>query len=179
MVSAWAGGYQLHQTDRRSARQCNAKRPANSWPVSRSSPLDCLEVCIRNWEKMRRTSDSRSSDGNPPVILLTSIPFVLICFLFVRFVVPLSFKDVLHLSLYSIGAGIFAGATSSPRGVFYLKWQMSHQQFCVSRKLHKRPGCIRVGPRSAKTVGKPRSTPSGVSAVLRPNLPAYAVHPAQ
>ena len=44
------------------------------------------------------------------VILLTSIPFVLICFLLVRLVAPLSFKDVLHLSLYPIGAGVFAGA---------------------------------------------------------------------
>jgi len=43
-------------------------------------------------------------------ILLTSIPFVLICFLLVRLVAPLSFKDVLHLSFYPIGAGIFAGA---------------------------------------------------------------------
>jgi hypothetical protein len=43
-------------------------------------------------------------------ILLTSIPFVLICFLLVRLVVPLPFKDVLHLSFYPIGAGIFAGA---------------------------------------------------------------------
>ena len=43
-------------------------------------------------------------------ILLTSIPFVLICFLLVRFVSPLSLKDVLHLSLYPIGAGVFTGA---------------------------------------------------------------------
>ena len=43
-------------------------------------------------------------------ILLTSIPFVLICYLVVRFVAPLSFKDVLHLSFYPIGAGVFAGA---------------------------------------------------------------------
>jgi hypothetical protein len=43
-------------------------------------------------------------------ILLTSIPFVLICFLFVRFVAPLSFRDVLHLSFYPIGAGVFVGA---------------------------------------------------------------------
>ena len=43
-------------------------------------------------------------------ILLTSIPFVLFCFLLVRLVAPLSFKDVLHLSVYPIGAGIFAGA---------------------------------------------------------------------
>jgi hypothetical protein len=43
-------------------------------------------------------------------ILLTSIPFVLICFLLVRLVVPLPFKDVLHLSFYPLGAGIFAGA---------------------------------------------------------------------
>ena len=43
-------------------------------------------------------------------ILLTSIPFVLICFLLVRLVEPLSLKDVLHLSFYPIGAGIFAGA---------------------------------------------------------------------
>ena len=43
-------------------------------------------------------------------ILLTSIPFVLICFLLVRFVAPLSLKDVLHLSLYPIGAGVFVGA---------------------------------------------------------------------
>jgi hypothetical protein len=43
-------------------------------------------------------------------ILLTTIPFVLFCFLLVRFVAPLSFKDVLHLSLYPIGAGVFAGA---------------------------------------------------------------------
>ena len=44
------------------------------------------------------------------VIVLTSIPFVLICFLLVRFVAPLSLKDILHLSLYPIGAGIFTGA---------------------------------------------------------------------
>lgn len=43
-------------------------------------------------------------------ILLTSIPFVLFCFLLVRLVAPLSFKDVLHLSFYPIGAGIFTGA---------------------------------------------------------------------
>ena len=43
-------------------------------------------------------------------ILLTSIPFVLICFLLVRLVAPLPFKDVLHLSFYPIGAGVFAGA---------------------------------------------------------------------
>jgi hypothetical protein len=43
-------------------------------------------------------------------ILLTAIPFVLFCFLLVWFVAPLSFKDVLHLSLYPIGAGVFAGA---------------------------------------------------------------------
>lgn len=44
------------------------------------------------------------------VIVLTSIPFVLICFLLVRFVSALSFKDVLHLCLYPIGAGVFTGA---------------------------------------------------------------------
>ena len=44
------------------------------------------------------------------VIVLTSIPFVLFAFLFVRFVSPVSFKDVLHLSLYPIGAGVFTGA---------------------------------------------------------------------
>jgi hypothetical protein len=43
-------------------------------------------------------------------ILLTSIPFVLSCFLLVRFVAPLSFKDVLHLSFHPIGAGVFSGA---------------------------------------------------------------------
>jgi hypothetical protein len=43
-------------------------------------------------------------------ILLTSIPFVLFSFLLVRLVAPLSFKDVLHLSLYPIGAGVFTGA---------------------------------------------------------------------
>ena len=43
-------------------------------------------------------------------VLLTSIPFVLFSFLLVRFVAPLSFKDVLHLSLYPIGAGVFTGA---------------------------------------------------------------------
>jgi hypothetical protein len=43
-------------------------------------------------------------------ILLTSIPFVLICFLLVRLVAPLSFRDVLHLSFYPIGAGVFVGA---------------------------------------------------------------------
>ena len=43
-------------------------------------------------------------------ILLTSIPFVLVCFLRVRLVAPLSFKDVLHLSFYPIGAGVFVGA---------------------------------------------------------------------
>ena len=43
-------------------------------------------------------------------ILLTSIPFVLVCFLLVRFVAPLSLKDVLHLSFYPIGAGVFTGA---------------------------------------------------------------------
>ncbi|MGC2409370.1 MAG: hypothetical protein WA441_05100 [Methyloceanibacter sp.] len=43
-------------------------------------------------------------------ILLTSIPFVLFSFLLVRFVEPLSFKDVLHLSFYPIGAGVFTGA---------------------------------------------------------------------
>ena len=44
------------------------------------------------------------------VILLTSIPFVLFCFLLVRLIAPLSLKDVLHLSLYPLGAGVFAGA---------------------------------------------------------------------
>lgn len=44
------------------------------------------------------------------VILLTSIPFVVICFLLIRLVARLSFKDVLHLSLHPIGAGVFAGA---------------------------------------------------------------------
>jgi hypothetical protein len=43
-------------------------------------------------------------------ILLTSIPFVLFCFLLIRFVAPLSFRDVLHLSLYPVGAGILTGA---------------------------------------------------------------------
>ena len=43
-------------------------------------------------------------------ILLTTIPFVLFSFLLVRFVAPLSLKDVLHLSLYPIGAGVFTGA---------------------------------------------------------------------
>jgi hypothetical protein len=43
-------------------------------------------------------------------ILLTSIPFVLFSFLLVRLVATLSFKDVLHLSLYPIGAGVFTGA---------------------------------------------------------------------
>ena len=44
------------------------------------------------------------------VFILTAIPFVLFCFLLVRLVSSLSFKDVLHLSLYPVGAGIFAGA---------------------------------------------------------------------
>jgi hypothetical protein len=43
-------------------------------------------------------------------IVLTSIPFVLICFLLVRLVAPLSLKDTLHLSFYPIGAGVFSGA---------------------------------------------------------------------
>jgi len=43
-------------------------------------------------------------------ILLTSIPFVLICFLLIGLVTPLSFKDVLHLSFYPIGTGVFVGA---------------------------------------------------------------------
>ena len=43
-------------------------------------------------------------------ILLTSIPFVLICFLLARLVAPFSFRDVLHLSFYPIGAGVFTGA---------------------------------------------------------------------
>jgi hypothetical protein len=43
-------------------------------------------------------------------ILLTSIPFVLLSFLAVRFVAPLSFKDVLHLSFHPIGSGVFVGA---------------------------------------------------------------------
>jgi hypothetical protein len=43
-------------------------------------------------------------------ILLTSIPFVLLCFLLLCLVTTLSFKDVLHLSLYPIGAGVFSGA---------------------------------------------------------------------
>jgi hypothetical protein len=43
-------------------------------------------------------------------VLLTSIPFVLFSFLLVRFVAPLSFKDVLHLCFYPIGAGVFTGA---------------------------------------------------------------------
>jgi hypothetical protein len=46
-------------------------------------------------------------------ILVTSIPFLLFCFLFVRLVAPLSFKDVLHLSLYPIGAGVFSGAADA------------------------------------------------------------------
>ena len=44
------------------------------------------------------------------VAVLFSIPFVLICFLLVRLVVPLSLKDVVHISAYPIGAGMFAGA---------------------------------------------------------------------
>ena len=43
-------------------------------------------------------------------IVLTSIPFVLISFVLVSRVAPLSLKDVLHLSFYPIGAGVFAGA---------------------------------------------------------------------
>jgi len=43
-------------------------------------------------------------------ILVTSIPFVLFSFLLVRLVAPPSFKDVLHLSFYPIGAGVFTGA---------------------------------------------------------------------
>jgi len=43
-------------------------------------------------------------------ILLTSIPFVFVCFLLIRLVAPLSLKDVLHLSLYPVGAGVFTGA---------------------------------------------------------------------
>ena len=43
-------------------------------------------------------------------ILLTSIPFVLISFLLVKLVAPLSFKDVLHLSFHPTGAGVFTGA---------------------------------------------------------------------
>ena len=46
-------------------------------------------------------------------ILLTSIPFFLLSFLVVRLVAPLSFKDVLHLSLYPIGAGVFTGAAAA------------------------------------------------------------------
>ena len=48
-------------------------------------------------------------------ILLTSIPFILFCFLLVRLVTHLSFKDVLHISLYPMGAGVFTGA-------FLLSW---------------------------------------------------------
>jgi len=44
------------------------------------------------------------------VILVTSVPFVLFCFLLIKIAAPLSLKDVLHLSLYPIGAGVFAGA---------------------------------------------------------------------
>ena len=43
-------------------------------------------------------------------ILLTSAPFILLCFPLVRLVSHLSFKDTVHLSLYPIGAGAFAGA---------------------------------------------------------------------
>jgi hypothetical protein len=43
-------------------------------------------------------------------VLLIGVPFVFCCFVFVRFVAPLTFKDVLHLSLYPIGAGVFTGA---------------------------------------------------------------------
>ena len=43
-------------------------------------------------------------------IVLTSIPFVLFSFVLVSRVAPLSLKDVLHLSFYPIGAGVFAGA---------------------------------------------------------------------
>jgi hypothetical protein len=43
-------------------------------------------------------------------ILLTAIPFILLCFLLVRLVAPVTFKDVLHLSFYPIGAGVFTGA---------------------------------------------------------------------
>jgi hypothetical protein len=43
-------------------------------------------------------------------ILLTSIPFVLFCFLLLRFVAPFSLRDVLHVSFYPIGTGIFVGA---------------------------------------------------------------------
>ena len=44
------------------------------------------------------------------VAILFSIPFVLICFVLIRIVVPLTLKDVLHISSYAIGAGMFAGA---------------------------------------------------------------------
>jgi hypothetical protein len=44
------------------------------------------------------------------VILLTSIPFVLISFVLIRLVQPLPLRDVVHLSLHPIGAGVFAGA---------------------------------------------------------------------
>ena len=43
-------------------------------------------------------------------ILLTSMPFVIVCFLLVRLVAPLSFKDVLDLLFHPIGAGVFTGA---------------------------------------------------------------------
>ena len=43
-------------------------------------------------------------------IVLTSIPFLLFCFLLLRPVAPLSLKNVLHLALFPIGAGVFAGA---------------------------------------------------------------------
>src|SRR5262245_49212753 len=44
------------------------------------------------------------------VVVLTAIPFVVLCFFLVRLVAPLSFKDAVHISLYHICAGVVAGA---------------------------------------------------------------------
>src|SRR5262249_16247217 len=42
-------------------------------------------------------------------VILRQIPFILVAFLLLRLVTSLSLKDVVHLSLYPLGAGVFTG----------------------------------------------------------------------
>ena len=60
-------------------------------------------------------------------IVLTSIPFVLICFLLVRLVAALSLKDVLHLSLYRQLRACLRNSLGSPGiGAVPLAASMAH-----------------------------------------------------
>jgi hypothetical protein len=90
-------------------------------------------------------------------ILLTSIPFVLFSFLLVRFVSPLSFKDVLHLSFYPIGAGVFTGAALHGTARKRATWPRSQsridaEKLCSELREYneeqRNVGCIGAGGRA-------------------------------